>query len=307
MTSTSEPFAVVPRRAHRGGRAVAPHRWPALVLAAGGVLAQMAFPFTDGGTLGLTTASVVLLAAAALADAWATRGPLAAATLAAVAGLGGLVAEAVGVRTGFPFGDYAYTGTLGLEVLGVPALVPLAWIMMAWPALAVARRLGGERRWAVALVGAAALTAWDVFLDPQMVDQGHWTWAHPSPGLPGIDDVPLTNYAGWLLVSFLMVAALDRLVPRTSPDQATGPAGRGSRDIALDAVPLAVYLWTYSSSVLAHAVFFGRPPVALVGGLLMGLVAVPLVVRLLREQPGGRRALQRTGQRTGRDSGVGPR
>ncbi|NEN80627.1 carotenoid biosynthesis protein [Nocardioides zeae] len=259
----------------------------------------MAFPFTDGGTLGLTTASVVLLAAAALTDAWATRGPVAAATLAAVAGIGGLVAEAVGVRTGFPFGDYAYTGTLGLEVLGVPALVPLAWIMMAWPALAVARRLGGARPWAVALVGAAALTAWDVFLDPQMVDQGHWTWAHPSPGLPGIDDVPLTNYAGWLLVSFLMVGALDRLVPRDG-------TGRTGRDIPLDAVPLAVYLWTYGSSVLAHAVFFGRPPVALVGGLVMGLVAVPLVVRLLRE-PAGRRAGRRTGDRTDGGSGAVPR
>lgn len=313
MTSTSEPLAVVPRRAHRsahrsahrGGHAVAPHRWPALVLAAGGVLAQMAFPFTDGGTLGLTTASVVLLAAAALTDAWATRGPAAAATLAGVAGLGGLVAEAVGVRTGFPFGEYTYTGTLGLEVLGVPALVPLAWTMMAWPALAVARRLGGARggaggRWTVALVGAAALTAWDVFLDPQMVDQGHWTWAHPSPGLPGIDDVPLTNYAGWLLVSFLMIGVLDRLVPRAALDSRTGPR---SRDLPVDAVPLAVYLWTYFSSVLAHAVFFGRPPVALVGGLVMGLVALPLVVRLLREQPAGRRA----GERTGRDGGVGLR
>lgn len=302
MTSTSEPLAGVPRSAHRSahrsarrrGQGLAPHRWPAVVLAAGGVLAQMAFPFTDGGTLGLTTASVVLLAAAALADAAATRGPVAAATLAGVAGIGGLVAEAVGVRTGFPFGDYAYTGTLGLEVLGVPALVPLAWIMMAWPALAVARRLGGSRgRWAVALVGAAALTAWDVFLDPQMVDQGHWTWAHPSPGLPGIDDVPLTNYAGWLLVSFLMLAALDRLVPRPAGERPTGGG------VPVDAVPLAVYLWTYFSSVLAHAVFFGRPPVALVGGIVMGLVALPLVVRLLRGQPAGHRA--------GRDTGAGPR
>jgi len=33
---------------------------------------------------------------------------------------------------------------------------------------------------------------------------------------------------------------------------------------------------------LAHAVFFGRPPVALVGGVVMGLVAVPYALAWLR-------------------------
>lgn len=247
----------------------------AAVLAAGGVLAQMAFPFTDGGTLALTTASVVLLAAAALADAVGTRGVRAGVVLLVVAGGLGLLVEAVGTRTGYPFGAYDYTGTLGAEVLGVPALVPLAWVMMAWPALAVARRLGrGRGRVVVALVGAWALTAWDVFLDPQMVDAGHWRWDDPTPALPGVAGIPLTNFAGWLLVSLVMVAVLDALVPRTGARR----AGTGGTD----AVPLAVYLWTFASSVLAHAAFFGRPPVALVGGLVMGLVAVPLAVVLLR-------------------------
>ena len=52
-------------------------------------------------------------------------------TLAGVAGGGGLIAEAVGVATGIPFGRYTYTGTLGPEVLGVPVIVPMAWVMMA--------------------------------------------------------------------------------------------------------------------------------------------------------------------------------
>ncbi|VXC45401.1 carotenoid biosynthesis protein [Nocardioides sp. AX2bis] len=249
------------------------------VLAAAGVLVQIAFPLTGGGTLGLTVASVVLFSAAAVADAAVRFGPAVAASVLAGAGGVGLVAEAVGVRTGLPFGDYDYTGTLGAEVADVPVLVPLAWVMMAWPALAVARRLVGARgRVATAVVGACALTAWDVFLDPQMVDAGHWAWEDPTPALPGVEGIPLTNFAGWLVVSLVVVALLDRLVPR-----GTG-RGHDARGAAPDAVPLTIYLWTYFSSVLAHAVFFGRPPVALVGAVLMGLVAWPLVVALVRER-----------------------
>ena len=255
------PQPALPRRRARWRRAA----W-ACALAA--IAVQMAFPFTGGGTLLLTAGSVLLLAGAAVLHAGAVGGRLAAGVLALVAGGGGLLAEAVGVHTGVPFGAYAYRGTLGVEVLGVPALVPLAWVMMAWPALVVARLLVPRHAVARIVVGAWALTAWDVFLDPQMVDLGHWSWAHPTPALPGVAGIPLTNFAGWLVVSLLIVGTLDRLVPPTS--RSTG-------------VPVAVYLWTFGSSVLAHAAFFGRPPVALVGGLLMGLVAIPLALRTARD------------------------
>ena len=68
--------------------------------------------------------------------------------------------------------------------------------------------------------------------------------------------VPLTNYLGWLLVAVVLMAAAGRGRP-------TAPA----RD---DTVPYALYLWTYASSVLAHAVFLGLPASALWGGLGMG-------------------------------------
>ncbi|MED5803319.1 carotenoid biosynthesis protein [Gordonia sp. Z-3] len=241
-------------------------------------LTQTAFPFTDGGTRALTTASVLLLTAAAVAHVVTSRGTRPAVILVVVAGGGGLLAETVGVHTGFPFGTYEYTGSLGLQVFGVPALVPLAWTMMAWPALAAARQLVGAHREVTPLVGAWALTAWDVFLDPQMVDQGHWRWAYPQPALPGVEGIPLTNFAGWFVVSAIMITLLDRLIP-AAPEH---PSDADSWGGATDLLPVAVYLWTYLSSVIAHAAFFGRPPVALVGGLVMGVVAVPLAVTVMR-------------------------
>jgi uncharacterized membrane protein len=241
--------------------------WTGWLLVAAAVLVQICYPLTPPALrTPVTVLSVVVFAAAAIVDAGRRHGARGAAVLVVVAGGGGLVAEAVGVATGFPFGGYAYTGTLGPELLGVPAVVPLAWIMMAWPALVVGRTLA-RGPLAVTAVGAAALATWDVFLDPQMVDAGHWRWADPAPALPLVPGVPLTNYAGWALVAVLLVGALHRLVEHD--DEPSGPAA-------------ALYLWVYGSSVFAHVAFFDRPGSALVGGVLMGLVAVPFGRALLR-------------------------
>ena len=50
----------------------------------------------------------------------------------------GWTAEAIGSKTGFPFGAYHYTDRLQPQLLGVPLLIPLAWLMML-PA-----RMGGR-------------------------------------------------------------------------------------------------------------------------------------------------------------------
>ena len=238
-------------------------------LVAAAVLVQIAYPLMpEAWRTEVTVASVVVFFVAAMADAARVHGLVGAAVLAGVAGGGGLLAEAVGVATGQPFGHYAYTGTLGSEVLGVPVVVPLAWVMMAWPALVVARTLVA-RGPAVAVVGAVALTAWDVFLDPQMVAAGHWTWFDTAPGLPLIPGIPLTNYIGWLLVSMVIMAILNQALPHE--DAPSAPAA-------------ALYLWVYFSSVMGHAVFFGLPGSAITGAVIMGAVAVPFAVALMRRR-----------------------
>jgi putative membrane protein len=198
----------------------------------------------------------------------------------AVAGGVGLVAEAVGVATGVPFGRYAYAGTLGPQLLGVPLLVPLAWTMMAWPTLlagrALAARAGSRSSWTAVPPAAVALAGWDLFLDPQMVAAGHWTWTFPDPGLPGVPGIPLTNFAGWLLVALVVQAALHRRVPAE-------PEG----DPRLPALLLG---WTWLGSTLANAVFFGRPAVAGYGFVAMGVVVAPYLAGVLagrqaRNQP----------------------
>ena len=168
-------------------------------------------------------------------------------------------------------------GALGMilpAVTGIaPVLVPLAWTMMAYPTLLAGRRLAGLRRgsWAAPALAAWLLAAWDVYLDPQMVAAGHWTWAFPDPGLPGVDGIPLTNFAGWLLVALVMQATLHRLLPPTLPHA----------DVA---VPFALLAWTWLGSALANAAFFDRPGVAAWGLGAMGVVAGPALARWRRER-----------------------
>jgi uncharacterized membrane protein len=243
------------------------------VLAAAGVLAQICCPLLSGGGLRTATVlSVVLLAGAAVTHAAGVRGRRAAVLLLVIAGAIGLLAETVGVHTGFPFGDYAYTGRLGPRLFGVPLIVPLAWTMLAYPCLLLGRRLAarigcGRRVFTVitTLTGAIALAGWDLYLDPQMVAQGNWSWLRPGPSLPGVPGVPLTNYAGWLLVSLVMITALDQALPRSR-----GP----------EVIPAVVLGWTWLGSAAGNLFFFDRPWVALYGALAMGVVTAPYLLLL---------------------------
>ena len=111
--------------------------------------------------------------------------------------------EAIGAATELPFGSYRYTDLLQPQFIGVPLLIPLAWLMMLPPSWAVARCLSGPRsgiRFVV--ISSLAFTAWDLFLDPQMVKWDLWIWE----GNGFYFGIPLINFAGWILASALITA-----------------------------------------------------------------------------------------------------
>ncbi|MCY7340666.1 MAG: carotenoid biosynthesis protein [Pseudonocardia sp.] len=255
MTATSRTYA---------GRSRPPRHLPVAgvalpwLLAAATVGTQIAYPLVEGAALQrVTIATVVLFFATCVTHALVHRGPLFTLGLVVVSAGGGLAAEAVGVRTGYPFGAYSYAGTLGPEVLDVPVVVPLAWTMMAYPVLLAARRVG--RRFAP-VVGGLGLMAWDMFLDPQMVGDGHWTWADPDPSLTAIEGIPLTNFAGWAAVGTAMMLLLDRLLPRAGADEL---------------VPAALLGWTWFGYIVGNVFWFGETSVAVAAGFVLGLLVVP--------------------------------
>jgi putative membrane protein len=198
-----------------------------------------------------TQAMVGLMLATSVAEAGRRR------TLpVAAAGAIGFATELVGVATGRPFGHYAYSEKLGPRIGGVPLLAAAAWAMMARPAWAVAGRVArGPARVPLA---AAALTAWDVYLDPRMVREGYWSW----PGGGRYEGIPASNFAGWFATGLGVFAAYAAL------DDADDDGGA-----------VALYVWTWFGEGVANAVVWRRPVVAAAGGLAMGAFAVPALLR----------------------------
>lgn len=185
----------------------------------------------------------------------------AAAAVAAMTGLTGTV-EAVGVRTGRPFGRYAYTRALRPQVAGVPAVVPAAWFAMAVPAREAARACLGRRETRLnrVVLGAFALTAWDTFLDPQMVGEGFWRWARPGR----YRGIPATNFAGWFVTSLVAMAVLEVVLPADRPP-ATELVGEYAAMATLETI--------------GFATFFADRQVAIVGGSAMLPLAVTALIR----------------------------
>ncbi len=248
-----------------------------LLAVAVGVLGNIVYALTDGrARVVVTVLSVLAFFAAAVLHAASESGRALIAVLIGCV-LFGFFAEFIGDRTGFPFGSYDYAPGNWMQIAGVPIVVPLAWAMLGWPAFVAGKFLGKP------LLGAPILAAWDLFLDPQMVGEGHWSWA--ESWWPRINGVPISNLIGWLVVGALMMFILDRLV---------------GHHIDFEGLPLLVLAWTWFSSIVGHLVFFGRPGVAIVGGVFFTAALAPVALAFLQ-------VMNRSSGSVGQANASGPR
>jgi putative membrane protein len=241
-----------------------PHAW--LIVA--WVLTMISIPImrwvVGDGVLHWGVIAGVLLQAGAvlfvLQGAWGTRETLRVAAL--VIPLAWLV-ERIGSTTGIPFGDYYYTAALAPLLGGVPLVIPIAWLMMLPPAWAVAAAITGETRtWRFVVISALAFTAWDLFLDPQMVGWGYWVWEQPG----GYFGIPWINFVGWIVSSALITALVRPQLPPLVP-------------------LLVIYAITWFLQSVGQAVFWNMPGPALVGFVVMGAFVVLSLRGLTRSRP----------------------
>jgi putative membrane protein len=111
------------------------------------------------------------------------------------------------------------------------------------------------------LVSALAFTAWDLFLDPQMVLWDFWRWEKPGRYF----GIPLINFFGWFLCGLLALLALRALLPTAA--------------CYLPVWPLfGVYVLTWFFQTTAQLAFWGLYGSGIVGFLGMGLFILLVIV-----------------------------
>ena len=119
--------------------------------------------------------------------------------------------ENLSVLTGFPFGFYHYSPSLG--VLPVPLIIIfeyfamgyLSWILAHILTGQYSKRLEGKQIFIVPLIATFIMVMWDLTVDPISATlQGLWVWTYPGPFF----GIPISNYFGWFLVVYIFLQIL---------------------------------------------------------------------------------------------------
>lgn len=196
------------------------------------------------------------------------------------------VAEFSSTRTGIPFGLYHYTGlTRGRElyVADVPFIDALSFTFLAYAAFCLARAaLAGRRagRGALALAAGTLMMTLDVVIDPLAARGDRWflgrIFYYPEGG--AYFGVPLSNFAGWVIVGALGVGGYLALA---------GPATGGR---AWPGVALYYAVLGFNLGVTA---WIGEWVLVAVG--LVVHAAAALTIRLARREAGAAPALPSRG------------
>ena len=211
------------------------------------------------------------------------------------------LAEFSSTRTGFPFGLYHYTGLTRdreLYVADVPFMDALSFTFLTYASFCLARAVlirRAPRRGTLALTAGALMMALDVVIDPLAVRGDRWflgrIFYYPEGG--AYFGVPLSNFAGWVIVGALGVTVYLLLAGSVGgPPQAHGApvavsalGGRVWTGVALYyvvlAFNLAVTAWIGEWALLAAGIALHA--------------AMGATIRYVRGEPGAAPALPSRG------------
>lgn len=114
----------------------------------------------------------------------------------------GFLVEVVGVNTGLIFGSYTYGSTLGLKLWHTPLMIGVNWLILVYTT-GVLLQTVKINKYALAALGAAMLVSIDFLIEPVAIKYDYWSWQGGQ--------IPMQNYIGWFIVSFLMFLFFNRM------------------------------------------------------------------------------------------------
>ena len=172
------------------------------------------------------------------------------------------ILENLSIQTGFPFGHYHYTG--GDKIFQVPWFIGPAYLATGYLAWVVATVLLGDVRrnspWLTTIgtpiIGAFAMTAWDVALDPATSINHAWIWENGG----GFFGVPLANFLGWTFTVYLFMQVFALYLrsrgplPTAQPDRTTASDLQGVLLYAATAISFFPKFFTGERTTVTDAV-----------------------------------------------------
>lgn len=113
-----------------------------------------------------------------------------------------LFIEFIGVKTGYPFGNYTYTSILIPQLFGVPLAIAFAWFSVTVSAYLITIDLFGKAgAFTAALISSVLIFSTDILLEPfASFVNGFWIWIGYR--------IPFVNFISWLVIGFLFSLVL---------------------------------------------------------------------------------------------------
>jgi len=203
--------------------------------------------------------------------------------------------EKLSITTGFPYGWYYYiddTSHQELWVWGVPFFDSLSYVFLTYcsytTALFILSPLATKgadlitletrairHSWAALVLGAFLQTFLDIIIDPVALQGNRWflgqIYGYYEAGLHF--GVPISNYLGWLLTSFLLVAALQQIDRKRDGKAPRGVFAMPFRSLLGPVLYLSVLIFNWIVTL-----WIGEYLIALTGILIFTLPVVMVIV-----------------------------
>jgi bisanhydrobacterioruberin hydratase len=110
-----------------------------------------------------------------------------------------LFIEYVGLKTGWPYGEFVYIGELGYKIGGIlPWTISISWAPLVIGSVAMVYGITQKRILRI-ILPVVILVMFDLLLDPAAVGVGLWSYVNGGV----FYGVPVSNFLGWALSGFV--------------------------------------------------------------------------------------------------------
>jgi len=112
----------------------------------------------------------------------------------------GFMAEWLGAKYGFLFGDYSYGANLGMKLDDIPIIMGINWVILSLASRGIIQRFFKLPVMKI-LVSSVLMVSLDILIEPLAPRLDYWSFDTLV--------APLSNYMGWLIYSILIHSLLE--------------------------------------------------------------------------------------------------